>query len=312
MPALNSPHITKTNARRALERVTEMRNGTVDVHTSVAGFCNNPGHENFGKVWALLSTDRGVVQYSGYADEPLKKSVVKLGSNDFDSKRNELLTAKMNDGFKDMQSGSLPLYPWNAGSKVTYRGAKKCASKKKTPCKDSKKCSWRKGSYKKYKSGSKKGKIKKVLRKPSCAKKPTMTPKKPTMTPKKVTKKKVTKKKVTMTPKKKVKKTPKAKKMCNMTPVGKKTSRKECLASPKCSWVKAKKGSHKGYCKKTPKKSKPKTKKVKKTPVKCNMTASGKKKTKKACKKSSKCSWVKGKKGSRKGYCRKVKSSKKK
>ena len=112
MPAYNSPQITKTSARRALERVAEMRNGTVDVQNSVAGFCNNPAHENYGKVWALLSTDNGVVQYSGYADEALKRSSVKLGSNDFDSKRAELTVMKTSDGFKDMASTSMPLFSY--------------------------------------------------------------------------------------------------------------------------------------------------------------------------------------------------------
>merc|ERR1712146_535227 len=116
----NSPHITKTNARRAIERVAEMRNGTVDVHNSVAGYCNNPGSENYGKIWALLDTEKGTVQYSGYADEALKRSTVKLGSNDFDSKRASMIQAKSNEGFKDMTSSSLPLYSWNAGS-TSYR-----------------------------------------------------------------------------------------------------------------------------------------------------------------------------------------------
>ena len=113
MPAYNSPHITRTTARRALERVAEMRNGTTDVQNSVAGFCNNPGNENYGKVWALLSTDNGVVQYAGYADEALKRSSIKLGSNDFDSKRAEMTTMKTSDGFKDMSSSSMPLSSWN-------------------------------------------------------------------------------------------------------------------------------------------------------------------------------------------------------
>ena len=147
MPAYDSPHITKTNARRAVERVAEMRNGTVDVHNSVAGFCNNPGHENYGKVWALLSTDNGLVQYSGYADEPLRRSTVKLGSVDFDSKRSAMVDARTQDGFKDMTSNSMPTYPWDSQD-VSYRGKKKCASKKKKACKSSKKtCTWRKLSH---------------------------------------------------------------------------------------------------------------------------------------------------------------------
>merc|ERR1712100_912388 len=130
-----------------------MRNGTVDVHNSVAGYCNNPGSENYGKIWALLSTEKGTVQYSGYADESLKRSTVKLGSNDFDSKRANMIESKSSEGFKDMTSGSLPLFPWNSGASASYRGMKKtkCSNKKKSSCKRSKKtCSWRKGSYKKY------------------------------------------------------------------------------------------------------------------------------------------------------------------
>merc|ERR1712146_48319 len=115
----------KTTARRALERVAEMRNGTADVQNSVAGFCNNPGHENYGKVWALLSTDNGVVQYSGFADETLKRSQVKLGSNDFDSKRAEMTSIKTENGFKDMSSSNMPLFSWN--NEPSYRG-KKCAA----------------------------------------------------------------------------------------------------------------------------------------------------------------------------------------
>merc|ERR1712070_209955 len=229
MPAYDSPHITKTNARRAIERVAEMRNGTVDVHNSVAGFCNNPGSENYGKVWALLSTEKGTVQYSGYADENLKRSNVKLASNDLDSKRASMVELKSNEGFKDMTSGSLPLYPWDNTSS-SYRGMKKCAAtKKKSTCKRSSKCSWRKGSYKKYKSGSKKGKVKKVLRKASCAKKSKSMKKK---------------------------KSKSMKKKCNTLKSGKKRSRKSCKGK-KCSWTKGSKGK-KGYCHKSLKKSKKK------------------------------------------------------
>ena len=162
MPAYNSPQITKTNARRALERVAEMRNGTVDVHNSVAGFCNNPGNENYGKVWALLSTDNGVVQYSGFADENLRRSTVKMASNDFDSMRADFTESKMNDGFKDIASDNMPLFPWDASA--TYRGKKSLCNtlkggkkKKSKPCKKSSKCSWIKG-----KKGSHKGYCKKA------------------------------------------------------------------------------------------------------------------------------------------------------
>merc|ERR1712146_564897 len=148
----NSPHITKTNARRAIERVAEMRNGTVDVHNSVAGYCNNPGSENYGKIWALLSTEKGTIQYSGYADEALKRSTVKLGSNDFDSKRAALIESKSSEGFKDMTSGSLPLFPWISGASASYRGMKKskskCSKKMKSSCKSSKKSSKKKSSKK--------------------------------------------------------------------------------------------------------------------------------------------------------------------
>merc|ERR1712070_462874 len=235
MPAYDSPHITKTNARRAIERVAEMRNGTVDVHNSVAGFCNNPGSENYGKVWALLSTEKGTVQYSGYADENLKRSNVKLASNDLDSKRASMVELKSNEGFKDMTSGSLPLYPWDNTSS-SYRGMKKCAAtKKKSTCKRSSKCSWRKGSYKKYKSGSKKGKVKKVLRKASCAKKSKSMKKKS---------------------KSMKKKSKSMKKKCNTLKSGKKRLRKSCKGK-KCSWTKGSKGK-KGYCHKSLKKSKKK------------------------------------------------------
>ena len=246
MPAYNSPQINKTNARRALERVAEMRNGTVDVHNSVAGFCNNPGSENYGKVWALLSTDNGVVQYSGFADDNLRRSTVKMASNDFDSKRAAMAESKMSDGFKDISSDNMPLFPLDANA--TYRGTTKSpkkmcnlfkSGKKKTKksCKKSSTCSWVKG--KKTKSGKikRKGYCKKSTKKKSTKKKAT----------KKIAKKKTTK---TKSPKRiGMKKSSKPSK-CNTLKSGNKKKMKACKKSSKCSWIKGKKGSHKGYCKK--------------------------------------------------------------
>ena len=174
------------------------------------------------KVWALLSTDNGPVQYTGYADETLKRSSIKMGSNDFDSKRTQMLEGAQADGFKDLTGSNLPLYPWD-GEAGAYRGtkAKKCAvlksgkSRSKKSCMKSPTCSWRKGVYKKSKSG----KIKKVLRKASCAKKSSKKSKpKSSKKPKKSTKKKSTKKKASR---------------CNTLKSGKKKSKKACKKSKK-------------------------------------------------------------------------------
>merc|ERR1711981_452075 len=140
--------ITKVDARNAIERVPELRSGVVDMKNSLAGYCTDPRSENYGKVWTLLSLQNGeMVQYSGFADETLRKQRVSLGANDdADSKRHKLLTSRDAEGYQDLNSKALPMKSWSAQDDVAYRGKKK--SKKKKSKKKSQKASKKKMSKK--------------------------------------------------------------------------------------------------------------------------------------------------------------------
>ena len=66
MPTSQSPQISKATARHAIEHLSEVRQGKVSMEKSIAGYCNDTSSDSYGKVWALLSTNDGLVQYSGY------------------------------------------------------------------------------------------------------------------------------------------------------------------------------------------------------------------------------------------------------
>merc|ERR1712046_25781 len=97
--------VSKVDARRAIEKIPEIRSGVVDMRKSTIGFCSNPRSDNNGKVWALLSLQNGdTVQYSGYANEEMRKQRLTMGSDDAESKRDKLLKLRTAEGFQDLNS----------------------------------------------------------------------------------------------------------------------------------------------------------------------------------------------------------------
>lgn len=292
MPALDSPNVTSKGVRRALERLPEMRNGIVNIESSVAGYCKDRHSDHYGKVWALLDTQNGVVQYAGYTDA-LRRSSIPMGCNDIDSMRAESISTKSKLGYRDLDSADLPFYPWTEGADVAYRGSKRksrCSKKTKDQCQSDDACVFKRGKYTTYKSGLKAGKIKSIVRKSHCAKKSKRKSAK-----KKSTKKKSTKKKSAKNKSAKKKSAKKA--TCNMTSQGKKRTRKSCKRHSKsCLWFK-KTSKRPGHCRKRQSNDKKST---------CN------KKSKRQCLKSNKrCSYIEAKDGRK--FCRskRGKSSKK-
>jgi hypothetical protein len=309
MPASHpSPQISKVTARHAIERIPEVRSGKVDMENSVAGYCSDSSSNSYGKVWALLSTSDGPVQYAGYGDD-LRRTRTPAG--DFASKSGDLVAQKMSDGFQDIDSNTLRMRPWSSmDTGATYRGSK-CATKKSSDCKRSRKCSYRKGVY--TRSGKK-------MRAPSCAKKSRRRRRSRSSSSKKmrlVSRRSSSKKSRRRSSRKKMRKVSAA----NML------GKDACTMSPGATWVTGKKGSRVGYCKKVKRSRRrsrsgkkmrrvsrsPSTKKSKRSRrkrsckkmrrvSKCNTLNSGKKKSAKACKRSRKCSWRKGTKN-RKGSC---------
>jgi hypothetical protein len=317
MPASkSSPQISKVTARRAIERLPEVRNGQVKMELSVAGYCNDSSSDSYGKVWALLSTESGPVQYTGLVDE-MRRS--RAPSGDFAAKAGDLIVQKMSEGFQDIDSGTLNMRPWSStdvSETATYRG-KKCATKKRGPCVRSKKCTYRKGVFS---SGGKK------MRKASCAKKSRKSRKsRRSRSGKKMRamrKRSSSSKSRSKSPKRRRRSSKKMRKISKANMLGKDA----CKAAPGATWVSGKKGSRVGYCRKvkrsrkslsgkrmrrisrssskSPKKSAKRRRSGKKMRrvSKCNTLKSGKKRSRKSCKASSKCSWKKGSKG-RKGHC---------
>lgn len=291
--------LTKVEARHAIEKIPEIRSGIVNMRDSSIGFCNESKSDNNGKVWALLSLQNGdMVQYSGYADEPMRKQRLSLGGDDHESKRDKLLKLRSAEGFQDINSKALPTRPWADadadGDASSYRGKKKrrtrkcasseydeessededctyrgkrrrtkCSKKKAKSCKRSSKCSWRKG---KYVDG-------KRVRKGSCAKRSRRT--------------------------RRTRRTRRSrrtrKSRCSM-----KDKQTECEAEG-CTWVAGKRGRS-SYCRKSSKRRSKRSHKSSKKAMCSN-------KKKRSCKRSSKCSYRKSKyidgKRVRKGSCAK-------
>ena len=301
----SSPQISKVIARRAIERLPEVRNGKADLESSVAGYCNDGDRSSYGKVWALLSTSEGPVQYTGYADDQLRRT--KAPSGDFLSTSSEMVAQKMSEGFQDIDSGTLRMRPWSVDMDSPYRGSK-CALKKRKACKQSKKCSYRKGVF--TKSGKK-------LRAASCAKKSRRRRRTRRLSKSESSKKM---RRVTRPRSSKSRSKPSRKRHRNslkkMRRVSKANTldRDACIRTPGASWVKSKKNSHVGYCRKVKRSrrtrsgkkmrrvSRRRTRRSSKSKSTCNMLESGKKRGRKACKRSKKCSWRKSG-GGRKGYC---------
>ena len=257
---------TKLDARRVIERIPEMRKGAVDVPNSIVGFCNKAGTQH-GKVFGLLKTNEGIIQYSGAPDN-IRRNVLDP-SGDFGTKCQNLVLQKSAQGFQDLNSKALPFRQWDAPNEPVYRGKmatkSKCSLKKKKACKASPACTYRK-SYKR------KGTSKRVSA--------TCYAKRPSKKMKKSSSKK----------KKAKKSSSKKRSLCN------KKSKQQCDRSDNCLWVKGKSSgskSRKGYCRRI-------SKRATKKRSKCNVKKSVE------CKKSKKCSWRKRtmtKKGPRKGHC---------
>lgn len=303
MPADSPQKITKYSARKAIERIPEVKKGLVDLNTSVAGFCADRDSNNYGKVWALLSTKEGPLQYSGFADETLRRTRTSIGGN-YESKLGSIIESKQQDGFTDIGS-DIDMKSWNNtdSSEAAYRGRRRrCKTMKATSCKKSSKCSWRKGKY--SRSGKK-------LRAGSCAKKSRKRSRKRSRSSKRSTRRSRSGRRMRRRSSSRSSSGSRKRRRSRSGRRMRRRSRSSasllgkalCQATPGTTWVRGK-GSRAGYCKKVGRRSRRRSRSVKKMrrASKCNTTKSGKKRSRRGCKASKKCSWRKGSHG-KKGYC---------
>ena len=61
--------ISKLGARQSVERIPEIRAGVVNIEESYSGYSPTSG-----EVWALVSTNDGMVQYRGASGEQMKRT----------------------------------------------------------------------------------------------------------------------------------------------------------------------------------------------------------------------------------------------
>merc|ERR1711988_1345675 len=137
--------VTKSSACDELEQLSEIRRGIVNMSNSFAGVCNDPDSSNYGRMWALLDTEKGPVQYSGSVGKGLKKMSTNFEDDEYDSKSIMLVTMKQGEGYEELRSRDLPLQKWGSSqyrSSRCNRSSKKGKKKSKKACMRSSKCSW--------------------------------------------------------------------------------------------------------------------------------------------------------------------------
>jgi hypothetical protein len=108
---MSQVQISKLGARQSVERIPEIRAGLVDIERSYLGFSPTSG-----EVWALISTNNGMVQYRGVAGEQMKRN-----TENKDLTPDEMMMVRSRNGFEDLSSKVFPSKTWEAAYRASPR-----------------------------------------------------------------------------------------------------------------------------------------------------------------------------------------------